>query len=78
MASGRRSNHVRYPVLKREIERRMIRICDLAETFEMSRASLSDHINGRGDFRLQDAMRISKYFGIPMERLFAEEEHNET
>lgn len=74
MASGRKSNHVRYPVLKREIERRMIRISDLAETLEMGKTSLSCHINGRGDFRLQDAKRISKYFEIPIERLFAEEE----
>lgn len=74
MASGRRSNHVRYPVLKREIEHRSIRISDLAETLEISKTSLSDHINGRGDFRLQDAKRIAKYFEIPMERLFAEEE----
>lgn len=74
MASGRKSQHARYPVLKREIERRSIRIRDIAETLEISKTSLSDHINGRGDFRLQDAKRISKYFEIPMERLFAEEE----
>lgn len=73
MASGRRPNHVRYPVLKREIERRTIRISDLAETLEISKTSLSDHINGRGDFRLQDAKRIAEYFGMTMEELFKEE-----
>lgn len=73
MASGRKSNHVRYPVLKREIEHRSIRISDIAETLEISKTSLSDHINGRGDFRLQDAKRIAEYFGMTMEELFKEE-----
>lgn len=74
MASGRKCKFVRYPVLKREIERRAIRISVLADMFGMGETTLSDHINGRGDFRLSDAKRIAKYFDMPMERLFAEEE----
>lgn len=58
--------------IRAALARRETRILNLATAIGMGRMSLSNRLNGRVDFRLNELERIAEQIGSPIEALLAE------
>ncbi len=67
-----------YPNLQAEMARSKIRIKDLMEVTGKSRPAVSNNLNGRGKFSVEDSLKIrNKLFPkLSIDYLFGSEEEN--
>jgi len=49
---------------------------ELAEILEMSISTLNFKINGKSDFTIKEAKKVSKFFDKPIEEIFYNDEIN--
>lgn len=76
MGRGRRAKVIRYPALKWALERENIKLTTVASLCGIEAGMFSYRLTGSKtcDFSVQDALKLSKFFGMPISDLFWESE----
>lgn len=70
--SGREPNSTKYPELERIINFNRILMRELADLLGLSVSGFSAKLHGKNDFRLGEAKKLARRFGMPIDELFKE------
>ena len=73
MASGKKATFCRYPELKKQLDIHGITIPKAAEIVGCKAQAFSNHLNGKHEFKLSEAIKLADAIGMPVEKLFKEE-----
>jgi hypothetical protein len=64
------NNKVTFPLLKGEMAKRGVKICDLAELLEVSEDSIRRRLRGEVEFDLTEVVKIMNFFECKFSELF--------